>query len=266
MKLNFNQIEAKLSALLEEKLSLDPLAKNHYKITQQILEKLLRAFEESIIEQADDSYEAAAVYTLHLSPEELSRWQDNHAQIEFIKRSLIELGELANVVFPSPPRILFSEDASLLPDEVNITISRKIDPVKQTASVDTSQDPVKDRRPENAFLIYNKTIFPLNLNVVNIGRREDNHLIINLPQVSRNHAQLRAVRGRYILIDLNSTGGTYVNDNRVSQYTLKAGDVITLADVKLVFGQDSTIQSGETGVIRRDISSPNQNDQEVDNS
>jgi pSer/pThr/pTyr-binding forkhead associated (FHA) protein len=67
----------------------------------------------------------------------------------------------------------------------------------------------------------------------------DNTLVIDDPRISRNHAQLRAIKGRYIIFDLNSTGGTFVNGQRTSQSVLYPGDVISLAGVPLVFGQDN---------------------------
>ncbi len=94
--------------------------------------------------------------------------------------------------------------------------------------------------PPNAFLIIEGVkVFPLQKAVVSIGRRLDNTLILDDPRVSRTHAQLRAIKGRYVIFDLNSTGGTYVNGQRVSQNALYAGDVIWLAGVTLVFGQDN---------------------------
>ena len=94
--------------------------------------------------------------------------------------------------------------------------------------------------PENAFLIVEGVkVFPLVLSVINIGRRLDNQLIIDDPRVSRNHAQLRAIKGRFVLFDLNSTGGTFVNGQRTSQTVLYPGDVISLAGVALIFGQDN---------------------------
>jgi len=66
----------------------------------------------------------------------------------------------------------------------------------------------------------------------------DNHLVIDDPRVSRLHAQLRIVRGQFVIFDLDSTGGTFVNGQRIHQYTLRAGDVISLAGVPLVFGQE----------------------------
>ena len=62
---------------------------------------------------------------------------------------------------------------------------------------------------------------------------------IDDPRVSRNHAQLRAIKGRYVVFDLNSTGGTFINGRRASQGVLYPGDVISLAGVMLIFGQDN---------------------------
>jgi pSer/pThr/pTyr-binding forkhead associated (FHA) protein len=67
----------------------------------------------------------------------------------------------------------------------------------------------------------------------------ENQLVIDDPRVSRNHAQLRAIKGRFALFDLNSTGGTFVNGQRTSQTVLYPGDVISLAGVALIFGQDN---------------------------
>ena len=62
--------------------------------------------------------------------------------------------------------------------------------------------------------------------------------MVDDPRVSRVHSQLRAVRGRYLLFDLDSTGGTFLNGERIRQALLSPGDVITLAGVPLVYGQD----------------------------
>jgi pSer/pThr/pTyr-binding forkhead associated (FHA) protein len=86
----------------------------------------------------------------------------------------------------------------------------------------------------------------LNGGVVNIGRRPDNHLVIDDARISRLHAQLRLVRGRYMLFDLESTGGTFINGERIRQHTLRPGDVISLAGVPLVYGQDDDSAGSDT--------------------
>ena len=82
------------------------------------------------------------------------------------------------------------------------------------------------------------TLLPLHLPVINLGRRHDNQIVIDDPRVSRSHAQLRAIRGHYLLFDLNSTGGTFINGIQITQLALKPGDVISLAGVQLIYGEE----------------------------
>ena len=55
------------------------------------------------------------------------------------------------------------------------------------------------------------------------------------------------IKGRFVLFDLNSTGGTFVNGQRTSQTVLYPGDVISLAGVALIFGQDNPPPRPDTG-------------------
>lgn len=98
---------------------------------------------------------------------------------------------------------------------------------------------------KNAFLVEaNTRIYLLNRLVINIGRRLENHVVIDDLRVSRYHAQIRSVQGRFIIFDLSSTGGTFVNGKRVEQSVIYPGDTISLAGVELVFKQsDSTLRS-----------------------
>ncbi len=45
--------------------------------------------------------------------------------------------------------------------------------------------------------------------------------------------------GRFVLFDLGSTGGTQVNGRKVKQHILRPGDVIIIAESRLVYGEDS---------------------------
>ena len=59
-----------------------------------------------------------------------------------------------------------------------------------------------------------------------IGRETDNMLIIPDPSVSRHHARIAYENGALVVYDLNSTNGVYVNEQRVSRQTLRAGDIV----------------------------------------
>ena len=111
--------------------------------------------------------------------------------------------------------------------------STQDEPVSEESEL---QDPA--RIPEDAFVIVDGIkVIPLNQPLIRIGRRLENNLVLDDPRVSRTHAELRAINGRYVLFDLNSTGGTFVNGLKITQSVVYPGDVISLAGVNLVYGQ-----------------------------
>lgn len=74
---------------------------------------------------------------------------------------------------------------------------------------------------------------------VNIGRSNKNDLILSHEHISRSHAKLTMIDNRFLLVDLNSTGGTLVNGRQIVQRLLEPGDVITFAHAtKMVFHTD----------------------------
>jgi pSer/pThr/pTyr-binding forkhead associated (FHA) protein len=78
-------------------------------------------------------------------------------------------------------------------------------------------NPQETNIPENAYLIVNGTqIISLTHSVINIGRRSDNQMALDDPRVSRVHAQLRAIKGRFVIFDLDSTGGHLANAQRIT--------------------------------------------------
>jgi pSer/pThr/pTyr-binding forkhead associated (FHA) protein len=88
-----------------------------------------------------------------------------------------------------------------------------------------------------AFLIVDgKRAVSLERPVTAIGRKSDNHIVIKNQHVSRYHAQIRNIKGRYLVMDLESTVGTSVNGKKVSQAFLKEGDVISVGGTPLIFG------------------------------
>jgi pSer/pThr/pTyr-binding forkhead associated (FHA) protein len=88
-----------------------------------------------------------------------------------------------------------------------------------------------------AFVIVNGArVVILDQPVTKIGRKKDNHIVVNNEFVSRYHAQIQSIEGQYFIVDLKSTVGTSVNGERVQHTLLKPGDVISLGGVPLIFG------------------------------
>jgi hypothetical protein len=68
-----------------------------------------------------------------------------------------------------------------------------------------------------------------------IGRTPENQIRLNKPAVSRRHAQIAQSEGGYVLRDLNSENGTYVNGEKVKDRPLTDGDRVQIGTVRFVF-------------------------------
>jgi pSer/pThr/pTyr-binding forkhead associated (FHA) protein len=74
-------------------------------------------------------------------------------------------------------------------------------------------------------------VYPLDLDEITIGRGEENGIVLNIAEVSRTHAMLIREEGGYIIKDMESTNGTFVDKKRIGdKYLLKPGDTIMLGD------------------------------------
>lgn len=77
---------------------------------------------------------------------------------------------------------------------------------------------------------------PLVAAEVTIGRATTNQIVLSHPDVSRWHARLRRVGARFVLDDLDSTNGTFVNDTRLTgSHVLRHNDQVQIADVVLMY-------------------------------
>lgn len=68
-----------------------------------------------------------------------------------------------------------------------------------------------------------------------MGRSEDLAIPINHRSVSREHAQVTRDGSRYVVSDLGSANGMFVNGRKVKEHALNSGDVIELGQVALRF-------------------------------
>lgn len=237
MKTRLDQIEARLQALIESSVSLFAKGDAQHRLAHE----LVTAVQENIVYEPDGRTLAPNMYTIFLHPDSLAFWQEHHHLLETIASSLQETAREYGVFFLNDPILRLAPDPALGLDGMSVVASSQYEPSGHTAAFAAQPNPGSNTAiPKNAFLIVDGSrVFALDRTVINIGRRPDNHLVLPDPRVSRAHAQIRAIRGQYVLFDLNSTSGTMVNGRRVHQYTLKPGDVISLSGVPLIYGEDS---------------------------
>ena len=79
---------------------------------------------------------------------------------------------------------------------------------------------------------------PLSQASTTIGRLPDNNLRIDNLAVSGHHARISWEQGQYIVEDLGSLNGTYVNNERVGKSTLRHGDQVKIGKHVVEFKQE----------------------------
>jgi VWFA-related protein len=71
---------------------------------------------------------------------------------------------------------------------------------------------------------------------MNIGRARDNQIVLEDPTISRHHAWIKSEGERFLVFDVGSANGTYVNDERVEEpRSLEHSDVVRFGDAEFVF-------------------------------
>jgi phosphoserine phosphatase RsbU/P len=86
-----------------------------------------------------------------------------------------------------------------------------------------------------------------------IGRHADSHLILRDSRTSRAHARIQLQNGDYVLEDLNSRHGTFVNGARIKQHKLRDSDRIEFGfpdSYQLVFTQSGREATGVSEALR----------------
>jgi hypothetical protein len=248
MKPTLDLLEAQLQSLIENSAQIFPWGNQRFSLTRLFID----AMQNGLQNNEKGMITAPNLYTIFLNPQILDLWQRDETIFHSLTDLLQEAASKSGFGFAYPPLIRLAEDNSFGVDDIKISAADYSDEVGETAAMQIDTNPFLHGSaiPKNAFLIVDGiTVFHLNQPVINIGRRMDNHLVIDDPRVSRTHSQLRAVKNQYILFDLNASGGTFVNHQRISRQILKAGDVISLAGVPLIYGQDLAPASDDPNEI-----------------
>jgi pSer/pThr/pTyr-binding forkhead associated (FHA) protein len=77
--------------------------------------------------------------------------------------------------------------------------------------------------------------FDLHGRVTRLGRHPDSEISLDDISVSRRHAEIECQESEYVLRDMGSMNGTYVNQRRVDSVVLAQGDEILIGRFRLIF-------------------------------
>jgi pSer/pThr/pTyr-binding forkhead associated (FHA) protein len=103
-------------------------------------------------------------------------------------------------------------------------------------------------------LMFNKQVvkeYPLSTESITIGRNEGNTIRVDNLAVSGYHARIDLAGNDYVLTDLQSTNGTFVNDKRVVSHKLSHGDNVLIGKHLVLFvgtGKEAQVSPEEKQV------------------
>jgi len=239
-----DQVEAKLQIFIESKLArLSP----RHSGQDHLARRLVAAMRASAISTGDGILLAPDRFTVLVNPAQSESLCDDPDLLVELAKLMEEVAKEAQLHFVQTPEVSIAPNDDVELHRVEIIARFSENKRGKTAELDELPESETPTFPQGAFLIVDGTeILVLDQPVVNIGRRSHNHLVIDDPRISREHAQIRASRGRFEIFDLDSTGGTFVNKKRVTQHLLHPGDVISLAGVTLIYGQETHSKLGDT--------------------
>jgi pSer/pThr/pTyr-binding forkhead associated (FHA) protein len=92
--------------------------------------------------------------------------------------------------------------------------------------------------------------------VVNIGRDPGCDITLDNLGVSRQHAQIRVVEGKYLLADNHSTNGTLLNGRPIQSAEISPGDLIQVGKFDLTFQVVEEEQNWQSFDINQTIALP----------
>jgi hypothetical protein len=156
-------------------------------------------------------------------------------QVEFHTDDRLDLGEfgIQAQLLGEPDDEQAAGDASPAPSAGDFGHTMVYSPSKDARRI---EQPVDDRR--QALLVGGGRRNVLSGSRVVVGRSREADLVLQDPNVSRRHAELRREDGGWQIVDLGSTNGIKVNGRRVDNAALRPGDQVTIGVTDLTFELD----------------------------
>ncbi len=229
---------------------------------QDVVRRLVDALEDGERVGPDGLPEIPGRYQVELNPEDLAALRRHYPDLDSrLREALDALVNRLALRTLEPPFVVLQANPALPTRAVDIRAASQArqQPYGTTIETGLTQDLPLGKLRDNAvagpdgfaprayLIVKGDRTYDLTESVVRIGRALDNDLILEDRQVSRYHAVLRHRYGRYILQDLNSTGGTTVNGFVVREIVLRPGDLISLSGVDLIYAESEPLERASRG-------------------
>ncbi len=210
---------------------------------------LLRAIEDnaSAPKSLRDRPSAPDQFLVQMNPANIQGFLAEYPDLpQRLARLIVDFSEESGFILSANPTVQLLPNDKLTTLEAIITAERVPAMSGETAKMQPVADDAAQRRAQNPSLhVSDARVIPLLKSVVNVGRERYNDIVIADGYISRHHLQLRRRFGLYSLFDVNSRGGTRVNDKSVAEHRLRNGDVIAIGHTTLVYTDDNGQSAGD---------------------
>ena len=219
----------------------------------EIARKLAREMEEHKSSSVSRTY-APNEYRVFLSPRDRERFADYEAALgEELAGYLLEHARRERLVLLTRPTVEFETDDRLglgefgiqtrmAPPEGQEDDEAPVEQSGRTMVYSTSErhsEPLEERarsRAETALLVLGGKRMVVGPSGATLGRSRKCDIVVDDPNVSREHAEVRPRGGSWVLRDLGSTNGSSINGRRTDgAEVLKPGDEIELGTSTMTF-------------------------------
>jgi hypothetical protein len=203
------------------------------------IDRRLAEYMDSTRSIGPDRLYVANAYRVHMAPRTLERFApsrglleqemcshlDQHAR----ERGYVLLGRL---------HVELLADSSVRPEDIRVDCRSVGGALDNGRTQAIATQPVASAEAKNLVLLAGGRRFPVpHGRDVTIGRALDNDIILDHPTVSRHHARLVPRSGHWLVEDLESTHGSFVNGKRVRSEFLRSGDTMRLGSLEVQLGE-----------------------------
>ena len=234
MKIDLNRIEEKLKDFFEKDLEIVA----HKNPLQALSKQIIAVLEKNLYQTGDKTY-APNIYRISIREKDFIGKHDLDQWKKRIQAIIKEIAQENGFHFSGPIHIQIFTNPKISTD-FKISVSSSTVSSGKTVNIYSSENGSSNttKTVEGYLILPDDTYRMIDKAILNIGRREDNDLVIDNLRVSRVHAQIRQIESYHVIFDLDSTAGTRVNKVKIRQHTLNPGDVIEIADTPLIYGNE----------------------------
>lgn len=251
-----SRLETRLRAFIEGDSTINGIPR---KLHSLIMREMIQAMqgEMAIGHRQDDrdiqSRLAPDLYKIVLPSDQASLLVNHPQALDRLSRNLESFATQANLQMAGSPILQVVPHPSSKELHVLAEFSHKAVRATYTTELDrlhvANQRSAERLMPRGFVIVNGLATCPLTQSVTNIGTSLTNQLVLHSSDVSPVHAQIRFSTGRYEIFNLDTRRGTYVNGKAVTSQILNPGDVIHLAEIPLVFGQEAAGTIGYTQAL-----------------